>query len=84
VTIDSRGKWWKGTSTPTSKRTFANSSLAAYSVDRVIQATCACGGTAFAINVDGEPQHHWLARQMRGVRWRVLATECSGLVPGSA
>jgi hypothetical protein len=56
VTIDTSGKWWKGTEYADIETYLRELKPGGYPVDRVIQATCACGGTAFAIKVDQDEE----------------------------
>ena len=52
MTIDTSGKWWKGTEYSDIESYLRELQPGGYSVDKVIQARCGCGSTIFRLNVD--------------------------------
>ena len=56
MTIDTRGKWWKGSEFGDVETYLRGLEPGGYSVDRVIQAKCACGSVAFSIKVDQDEE----------------------------
>ncbi len=52
MTIDTTGKWWKGTEYADVEAYLRALEPGGYSVDRVIEAKCSCGGSVFALDVD--------------------------------
>ena len=52
MTIDTSGKWWKGSEFADVEPYLRALEPGGYPVDKVIQARCECGGTTFNLNVD--------------------------------
>jgi hypothetical protein len=54
VTIDTGGKWWKGTEYADVEAYLRELQPGGYPVDQAIQARCSCGSTTFGLEVDRE------------------------------
>jgi hypothetical protein len=59
MTLDTAGKWWKGTEYADVEAYLRALEPGGYTVDRMIQAKCGCGGLVFSLEVD---QDNELAR----------------------
>lgn len=56
MTIDTTGKWWKGTEFADVETYLRELEPGGYAVDRVIAARCSCGGTTFSLSVDQDEE----------------------------
>lgn len=52
MTIDKRGRWWKGSGFADISEYLQALQPGGYTIDRVIEARCVCGSTLFYLNVD--------------------------------
>jgi len=56
VTIDTSGKWWKGSEYADIETYLRELQPGGYAVDRVIQAKCECGCITFGLEVDQDEE----------------------------
>lgn len=56
MTIDTTGKWWKGTEFADIETYLRELQPGGYPVHKIIQARCACGGTTFTLHVDQDEE----------------------------